>query len=463
MTPQNLNAIIASLPPVEVKHRYPLIVWAIRDLEVETASDVLFKLDRRGIPVIATWRPSNGDGGEYLQRCLTLGRLQWENDVPTVIDATRCMQPFCDGSDATAHVTGDGERYFDLSHSPKHKIGCPFALRHRHPAIRQQLGTYLRSYSDEGIGIDMLLLDWEIDGPLEWNGAWAASRSCSRCRRNIPNIDDFEEFQASVRSLRGDMQREVFTETVNQYYPEALTGNYGVHPHNGYRYWYDYFEKPVAGAAYLHEGDTRIRRWYDEFSHTGYRMGMPVVYPWQDLFEGNATASGDETTDFKWLQSMLRVGTNACKAVHDRNGDPPLVGFVHWKPIATREGRVPANPMTRRIYEELLWHLILRGMDGMALWCAVSDTADEIMPVHAVYRDSVRYVDFLEHGEPVCFDVPREASAVISAIRLGDRLLVRRTDFRENPEPVELSLSSGKLAIPPINGTCVVLDTRGRM
>jgi hypothetical protein len=33
-------------------------------------------------------------------------------------------------------------------------------------------------------------------------------------------------------------------------FPGVLVGNYVVYPHNGFRYWYDYFEGFVEGAEH---------------------------------------------------------------------------------------------------------------------------------------------------------------------------------------------------------------------
>ena len=62
--------------------------------------------------------------------------------------------------------------------------------------------------------------------------------------------------------------------------PNALVGNYAVYPHDGRRYWWDYFEHYVEGQPVRMDQKARYRHWANEFAGTGYTFAMPVVYPW---------------------------------------------------------------------------------------------------------------------------------------------------------------------------------------
>ncbi|GIT05180.1 MAG: hypothetical protein CM1200mP29_05910 [Verrucomicrobiota bacterium] len=109
-------------------------------------------------------------------------------------------------------------------------MGCPFAIEHRIPIIRQRVESFLKQYKSAGIDVDFIFADWEIDGPIEWNGAWASSKRCRRCREHMPGIDDFRKFQAKLRAIRSDLQREAFGDNVTLFSRETLVGNYAVKP-----------------------------------------------------------------------------------------------------------------------------------------------------------------------------------------------------------------------------------------
>ena len=458
--------VIDSFPPLPASRdrRLPLFVWTLQNLSVQRgAKDTLLGLDARGIPVITSWNPAPGKREESLDSGISTGKLQMELGLIVTVDATRCMHYFCDGSPETAHIDSRGEPFFDLSHSPDRKIGCPFALDIRYPAIKEQLQFFLSGYRKHGIGIDMIFLDWEIDGPLEWNGSREHAKRCVRCREHVSDLDDFGAYQTALRSLRGEMQREVFTDTVKASFPNTLSGNYAVHPHNGFRYWYDYFERTDPGAVCQKEGKAEYRKWYDEFSHTGYSLAMPVIYPWQEIFSWYDF----DSSDYRWFYNMLKTATNACTSTIEyrktTSAAIPLAGFVHWNPIFIGKIDPAVTAMSRRAYKELLWHMLLRGMDGFILWCPSRDTLSELDPVWKVYAESLEYREVLEDGEPVSFDLPFKPGTVVSGVQAGHRLLIRRTDFAENPGPVELKFRGGEVIVPPGEGICRILEIRDGM
>jgi hypothetical protein len=179
---------------------------------------------------------------------------------------------------------------------------------------------------------------------------------------------------------------------------------------------------------------------------------MPVSYPW---YRGYAFYDF-ESSDYRWFYNMLLVGTNAARAT-----DPstPLVTFVHWhttEPPADPDPRV--RQLSREVYRELLWHLLLRGHDTFFVWSPREEAVEEVALAHEVYRDSHRYRDFLLEAEPLLFDVPGEPSPVVSAMRLGSRLLVRRTDFDDRPGPVLVTVDGRPVPVPRADGRCQWID-----
>ncbi|MDP6680049.1 MAG: hypothetical protein QGG72_14275, partial [Verrucomicrobiota bacterium] len=180
------------------------------------------------------------------------------------------MYSFFDGSPRTAYRDDEGEAYFDDSFGAGRKMGNPFSLRFRIPAIRARIDTYLEAYRDAGLRVDILFADWEIDGPIEWNGGWDAARRDPAVREHVMQIDDFSVFQAAIRAERSLLQREAFTGPVLAAFPEALVGNYAVYPHDGWRYWYDYFEVRRLDLPHRLDQQFPVRPWYDDFTETGF-------------------------------------------------------------------------------------------------------------------------------------------------------------------------------------------------
>jgi len=451
-----IRTVLQNTKPLEHprRGRLPLYLWSVRGVgtdDDESAERIIRELDARGIGVIGVWDPHKRK--ESLAEALRIAMIQKKLGLRVNVDANRCTYRFCDGSDETAHVDEKGGKFFDLSFSPGIKMGCPFALEHRFSVVAEQVEYFAREYKKRGLDVDFVFADWEIDGAIEWNDAWANSKRCVRCRENIEDIDDFASFQAAVRKVRSRMQRETYADVMRKYFPKTLVGNYGVYPHDGLRYWYDWFERFVEGAPFEADGRAKYRAWFDEFPLTHFTFAMPVVYTWIPIY----TWYDFKNTDYRWFYNMLLVASNAGRSTP---ADVPIVTFVHWTTV-----RIPSFPkeekveqMSEETYQELLWHMLLRGHDTFFVWTPRALTAVETRLVHEVYAASLEYAAFLDKGKPVTFDVPKRARAVVSALQLGDKLLVRRTDFADNRDPVPLMVGSKRILVPWAKGRCQVLS-----
>ena len=422
---ESIRTILDHTSPLEHPRgdRFPLFVWGAQhpgtDNEPEII-DVLSQLDERGIPLISAWRMETRDAS--LANGIRVGRLQQDAGLTVTVNANDILHRFFNGDPDTAHIDEQGNRFFDDSFDPKVSIGCPFAINHRIPEIRDRVVHFAAAYRNAGIRIDLTFADWEIDGPIEWNGAWEASRRCTRCCANIPDMDDFESFQTALRSIRSRLQREAYSDVLLEHFPDSRVGNYAVYPHSGERYWYDYFEAfPNAGPS-RQDQKAQARPWAAEFPSTGYNLAMPVIYTWYRTFDWY---DFDET-DYRWFYNMLQVASNAGQHA----GDIPLLSFVHWHTTAA-----PPNPdpevrqMSETAYRELLWHTLLRGHDGLFLWCQKPEIAKELKLLHSVYAESLKHADILTNGIPLTFAIPESASAVVSAVRHGNDILARCTPF----------------------------------
>jgi len=452
--PERIQTVLEVTKPLQFprENRLPLYLWSAMDPGItddETAENLVRELDRRGIGIICSWSPENRE--ETLSRGLTIARAQKKLGVSVNINATAVMYSFFNGDERTAHIDDRGKPFFDDSFGDRHKMGCPFTLDLRKDAIRERMEYYARAYKDAGLDIGFIWADWEVDGPIEFNRAHEASKKCTRCREHIGDIDNFLEFQKVLRDIRSELQRYVFSEPILSRFPDALVGNYAVYPHNGYRYWYDYFEYYVDGQPYIADQRAKYRLWYNDFPGTGYTFAMPVVYTWSRLFGWYDF----DDSDYRWFYNMLLVASNAGK---NTPSTIPIISFVHWKAIDPDKYPHPQfRQFSSEKYRELLWHMLLRGTDTFYMWCGRKEYADETRLVHEVYAAAQEYGEYLEKGTPITFDVPSKPAPVISGLRLGNRILVRRTEFGEPKGTIELTVGKNALSIPSAPGRCMIL------
>lgn len=454
--PSNLQVVLENTHSLQYPRqgRLPLYVLPISNtlvgIEDTMALKTLGELDRRGIGYTVDW--SSGNFEASLAEGLRIGKMQQSRGLEVAVNATACLYSFFDGSEQTLHVDNSGNRFSETSFGGK--LGCPFALEHRYPMIKERIESFLRAYKKSGIEIDFVFADWEIDGPIEWNDAWASSKRCSRCRESISKIEDFRQFQQSLRQIRSELQRVTFGDNVTSYFPQALVGNYGVYPHDGYRYWYDYFEHEAEGVPYRLDQKARYREWYHEFEGAGYTFAMPVVYTWYPTFNWYDF----KESDYRWFYNMLLVGSNAGRHTPQT---VPIIPFVHWTTTAPPEDPDPnVKQFSSQKYQDLLWHLLLRGHDTFFLWCTPKELAQEIRLVQQVYSASLAHAGFLERGTPIRFEVPQHPSPVISGLRLGNRVLVKRTEFGNHDTQITLRLSEGEELVVPRNEGVQVLRVR---
>jgi hypothetical protein len=450
---ERVEQIIRATSPLPAPRgdRLPQFLWVGHDLGTrdEAELEVLVRqLEERGIAAIARWRPNDP---QALEDAVRLARVQKRLGAPVCADATSCLYTLFNGDPETAYVDEDGHRFFDDSFG-NIEMGNPFSLDFRVPEIRRRLEQYLEAYKAEDLALDFIWADWEVDGPIEWNGSWEAAKRSVNTRARIADIDDFSSYQAALRLERSRLQRVMYAEPVLSYFPDALVGNYAIYPNDGYRYWFDYFEEMVDGAPHIVDGRAQYRQWYQEFPSTGYTYAMPVVYTWHDTY----TWYDFEVPDYRWFYNMLLVGSNAGKSTPI---EIPLITFVHYHTIVTKP---PADPEVRQlsegVFKEVLWHLYLRGHDGLFQWSGADEMLKESQLVHEVYVASHQYRDFLANGRPVTFEVPERPGPVVSGLRWGERILVRRTDFDDTQDAVVLQVEGRQVLIPRADGVCQVIS-----
>jgi len=246
----NIKVVLENTKPLEYDqgNRLPLYLWPAiypGDLDTEAAEQLVSELAKRGVGIISTWNIN--DTIESLHQCLTIARAQKKLGKRVNVNANPLLYSFFNGDERTAHIEKNGKQFFDDSFGGA-KMGCPFAIDFRKKEIRKRVEFFVDIYKEEGLPLDFIFTDWEIDGPIEVNHAYDASKKCTRCCENMGLDFSFTEFQKTMREMRSYLMHYSYSIPVLSKYPDALVGNYAVYPNDGYRYWYDYFEYYVKGS-----------------------------------------------------------------------------------------------------------------------------------------------------------------------------------------------------------------------
>ncbi len=440
--------------------RLPLYLWPAMNpgkLNDEQAETLVRLLDRRGVGLVASW--NHGRMKESLAECLPVARAQKRLGLRVNVNANSLIYRFCDGSEKTAHIDSKDVPFFETTFGNK-KMGCPFRLEHRIAPIQKRFTQFAEAYKKEGLHPGFVFADWEIDGPLEWNRAHESSKRCKVCREHLPQLDSFLVYQHELRRIRSRLQRLAYAEPLLERFPQSLVGNYAVYPHDGWRYWYDYFERYVEGPPIRIDQNARYRHWSNDFENTGFTFAMPVVYPWSWTWNWYDFDPGD----YRWFYNGLLVASNAGQYTPQ---DIPIISFVHWHTVdvglsedktAPKKSLTKPEQMSEWCYRELLWHMLLRGTDTFFLWCGKNEQPKEVELLHPVWAAAQEYGEFLENGVPVIFDVPNQPGPVVSGLRMGNQVLIRRTDFTDNREPVKVRIAGKTLTIPALKNQCQVLS-----
>lgn len=458
---EKLDFILQNTQPLKFERgdRLPLFFWhtsgSANDEDEQEIEKALKALNERGLPMVPSWRnvPQPDQRAKTMARCVRIAKVQNRLGLPAYAFAGNTGDGFY-AKESTWHVDQDGNHFPDTTHEKNMKLGCPFVTE-GWPAVAEQVQEWAKYYKDNGAQLAGVWYDWEFQGPSEWNGAWEMCKKCVRCRKELgeEGLKDFSAFQKRIREIRSAMQK-VFVDAIHEHFPKATVANYGCYPMGEYRYWWDYYEKMVEGAPAKQDQRAVFRKWYsDEFRLSGLSIGMPVVYGW-----GHIYGDFDYTdTDYRWFYNMLLVASDC---LQHRPEGTPIVSWVN-RFVKLESTPKDAVPLSEEKYRELIWHIFLRGADSVYIWCGEDDILREIVPVHTVYSAALEYKEFLSKGKAILFDVPSKEGPVLSAIRLENKLLVRRTDFGKPPSTADalIEVDGKKIPVPAsASGKTVVMD-----
>jgi hypothetical protein len=92
------------------------------------------------------------------------------------------------------------------------------------------------------------------------------------------------------------------------------------------------------------------------------------------------------------------------------------------------------------------------------MWSPQQEGLKKSQLVQQVYAPSHAYRNFLANGQVVTFAVPAQPGPVVSALRLGTQLLVRRTDFDDRETPILLQVDGQTIDVHRLKGHCQVFE-----
>jgi hypothetical protein len=457
--PEKIQVVLENTKNLQFERgsRLPLYLWPAMDpgpLTIKEAEHLVDTLNSRGIALVASWKSDNRE--KALTEAIAISQAQKNSGMKIHINAIDLLYSFFNRDERTAHIDENGNPFWDEGFGRKKDMGCPFAINFRKEAIRERVEYYLDAYESQDLPVDFIFADWEVDGPLEVNRAYESSQKCKRCREHLGATVTFSDFQKKMREMRSYLQFHVFSQPVLSRFPDALVGNYAVYPHDGYRYWYDYFEYFIEGQPHKIDQKARYRKWYDDFPGTGYTFAMPVSYTWSPTFDWYDF----EDTDYRWFYNMLLVASNAGKSTPQ---NIPIISFVHWHTIFYPYEPDPSViKMSGESYQELLWHMLLRGTDTFFMWSGEDEYPEEVRLLHEVYAEAQQYGNYLEKGIPINYDVPDRPGTVISGLALGNSVLIRRTDFGDNRDPVNILAGTEMITVRISPGQCQIIPLSGK-
>ena len=140
--PDSIQTVLEHTQVLDVTNhtpKWPLFVWpihgALEEVNHAMTLEALTQLKQRGIAYSVRWNPH--DREKSIQEALRIGKMQKALGMVVSVDATQCLYALFDGSVKTAHLDQNGNPFWDTSFSPK--LGCPFALEHRIPVIKERI------------------------------------------------------------------------------------------------------------------------------------------------------------------------------------------------------------------------------------------------------------------------------------------------------------------------------------
>jgi hypothetical protein len=292
---------------------------------------------------------------------------------------------------------------------------------------------HLRPYKDAGIRLTWVWLDDE-SLPHPWNGCYEAQMSTAQSRQQYPKgvLDNFASFRKWADPLKTTILMKASV-PIREMFPGVRMGN---------------FED----------------RWSAADARFGLDAIMPALYADTIMLGGpfkGKTLTQAIADDF-YFRTLLRSFSEPSTTKAPGKLNIPYVS--RYAPDLNEKPFLFG--MSQRCYRELLRHLFFRGADSLYLYNLGYDpqsvtprqSFESVEDARSVYDEMLGHRQFLEEGRPLNFGEPTAEGVVWSALRCGDRCLVR-TFTLSKPTTVRLAPVDGasvRLAASPAGATYLV-------
>jgi len=359
---------------------------------------------------------------ELLARGLTQHIHLDEKMIPTALALQNAGSPVImmegNGGQWPASLAGDPKVWahqFDPGYVP---VAGPI---HACPAITrgwainaERIRATLQKFKDSGVTVNAVWMDWEGD-PAGSDREQALH--CPRCRATLPPgvLADEKSFSDYCWRRYVELNGAYLAAPVEEIFPGCSTTN-----------WHT----AVSSQA------RPLRNWlnvaYCPVVPPLFTASNPVAYgntvSWR-LWKPEFKFDRDHVDQFYTHLLLREVSDDAANRQVWAPGRTSVPWVCRWCP----DDENPQIPiMTRERYREVLRHLWLRGICDMEVFNPVhkgfeSMAVYEVQDAVEVYDEMLAYRDFLDHGSPLCLDVPniQDDGVLWSGLRSGNRAVVR--------------------------------------
>jgi hypothetical protein len=324
------------------------------------------------------------------------------------------------GGQWPASLAGDPKNWahqFDPGFTPAGPIhACP-ALATGWALNGDNVRATLRKFRDAGVTVDAVWMDYEGDPAGAGADAYQQALHCARCRATLPASALASEKGFNDYCLRRyfELAGGYLAAPVAEVFPGCSTTNW---------------------RAAISTPDRPQRSWPDRVLPASvppfFTATNPVAYGNTLFFHAwkSAYRLDREHVDQFYTRILLNdVSNDAAGRLAWAPGRRSIPWVCRWCPDDD-DPKIPI--MSRERYREVLRHLWLRGISGMQVFNPVNKGFEEmalaeVQDAAAVYDEMLEYSDFLEHGTPLCLDVPKaqDSGVLWSGLVLADRAVVR--------------------------------------
>jgi hypothetical protein len=400
------EAVVERVPKLKNDRgsRWPLITWEGFSSEPQPASYYRQLLDR-GLAQHVTLDPGRIETALAIQKA--------SSPVIVMQGASGAFPASLAGEPSNwAHQFDDGYRPKDYTRP------CP-ALHEGWAIFADRLRADLRQFRKRGVRIDAVWLDCEND-PLYGDDRHEQARHCKRCRELLPRkvMATARAFMDYTARTYYDLFGAYYAAPVLEVYPKCSVTNWLAQPSTP--------DEPQPGWA-GNRGRVHLPPMVTAWNPTAYGAASWV---WKPRMKDKSLRRDQEHVDQVYTNLLLRqvslTGKLGERWAPEKESIPWVARWLSEPP----ETEYPV--MSRPRYREALRHLWLRGVDGMQVFSprmkGFEDSAlPEVEDAVAAYDEMLAFRPFLDGGDVLNYDVPREQDdgVVWSGLRLGDKAVVR--------------------------------------